>query len=243
MRRWRAGLAVLMLLGVWIASAHAQRSLAAAMADHAAGNRAAVKVVETGDVPAAAPVSVEDALQAMFRSAEVVFAGEVTGVERGDGVVAVRFRVEEAVRGVAVGEAYMLREWAGLWQDDAARYSVGQRRLMLLHAPSAAGFASPVAGDGAVPLQGEATVDLRWIAARVVSANAAQLAPVRALQAAGGSIDRASALQARAAMVTTPLPVEAAAAGGVALDAHAAVDRVVVMDLLHAWQRDAQVAR
>jgi hypothetical protein len=65
---------------------------------------------------------------------------------------------------------------------------VGQRFLILLHAPSAAGLSSPVGGmDGAIPIRGSVlaglqagrlagnaapadgrTVDLRWVATRVV---------------------------------------------------------------------------
>jgi hypothetical protein len=52
---------------------------------------------------------------------------------------------------------------------------VGQRYLMLLHAPGVAGLSSPVGGmDGAIPIRGDIgpqadgrTVDLRWIAATI----------------------------------------------------------------------------
>ena len=68
----------------------------------------------------------------------------------------------------------MLREWGGLWEGTDERYRVGQRLLMLLHAPGASGLSSPVSGmDGAIPLlagasaTAEPMVDLRWVAARV----------------------------------------------------------------------------
>src|ERR1700721_169838 len=49
-----------------------------------------------------------------------------------------------AGRGVSAGEPFVLREWAGLWAGGVERYRVGQRLLMLLHAPDAMGLSSPV---------------------------------------------------------------------------------------------------
>jgi hypothetical protein len=136
----------------------------------------------------------------MARLASVVFAGQVVAVHRREGtggatgVVEIEFAVQDAVRGMS-GGAYTLREWAGLWPAGEQPFRVGERFLMLLHAPSAAGLSSPIGGmDGAIPIRGgsqspgpEATrqavalapggtegllVDLRWVAtraARVVS--------------------------------------------------------------------------
>ena len=141
----------------------------------------------------APPQSVEDALHRMSDRAAVVFVGQVTAVRRvdggaaGPGVVEVSFHVDQAVRGCAAGGTYVLREWAGLWAANAARFRVGQRRLMMLHAPGAGGMSSPVGGmDGAIPVHGvgkavwsandsAATigtpaaemVDLRWVGARL----------------------------------------------------------------------------
>lgn len=103
-------------------------------------------------------------LEEMASRASVMFVGTVTAVQvsggddaRGDvatGVVAVSFLVDEGISGPAVGSTYVVREWAGLWRD-AARYKVGDRRLMLLHAPGPWGLSSPVDGmDGAIPLTG-----------------------------------------------------------------------------------------
>ncbi len=137
--------------------------------------------------------SVEDELHRMSDRAAVVFVGQVTAVRRVDGgggasgVVEVEFRVDQAVRGCAAGGTYVLREWAGLWAANDARYRVGQRRLMMLHAPNAAGISSPVGGmDGALPIRGMGSavlsandravtiaspaaemVDLRWVGARL----------------------------------------------------------------------------
>ncbi len=106
------------------------------------------------------PQSVDDALHAMAQLAGVIFTGQVVGVRRLDGVngatgvVEITFAVADAVRGVS-GGTYTLREWAGLWPGGDSPFRVGERFLMLLHAPGAAGLSSPVGGmDGAVPIRG-----------------------------------------------------------------------------------------
>jgi hypothetical protein len=120
------------------------------------------------------------ALHDMTRLAGVIFAGCVISLRRRAGVagaagtVEIEFAVENAIRGVA-GSSYTLREWAGLWAAGDEPFRVGQRYLVLLHAPGASGSSSPIGGaDGAIPIHGEAgpladsrAVDLRWIAAQV----------------------------------------------------------------------------
>jgi hypothetical protein len=137
------------------------------------------------------PRTTEDALHQMSRRAAVIFTGQVVAVRRqGENraarTVEVDFAIEDAVRGVN-GGTYTLREWAGLWLAGEQPFRVGQRFLMLLHAPGAARLSSPVGGmDGAIPIRGGAAaggatsdtraapagngrvVDLRWISARVV---------------------------------------------------------------------------
>lgn len=138
-------------------------------------------------------------MHAVSDQADVVFAGEVRSIEQTGGTVAISWQVESAVRGVAAGQVYVLREWAGLWQAQGARYSKGQRALLLLHAPSAGGYASPVGGqDGVIALQGDAgngTLDLRLLQQRVLVTDAARLRPALALKAAGGSLPLSDALQ------------------------------------------------
>ena len=102
------------------------------------------------------PQTVEDALHQLSDAAGVIFAGQVmlvhpvAGSGGAGGVVAVTFRVDQAVKGCTAGGTYVLREWAGLWNGDDARYRVGQRLLMLVRTPSAGGMSSPVGGmDGA----------------------------------------------------------------------------------------------
>ena len=133
------------------------------------------------------PLTVEAALRQMTDRAAVIFVGTVGKVRRipgadgGPGVVQIEFQVEQAVRGCAEGTTYTLREWGGLWAGGDQRYVEGQRRMMLLHAPSASGLSSPVNGTiGAIPVHGgggavgtaaaagQLTVDLRWVGTRVV---------------------------------------------------------------------------
>lgn len=134
------------------------------------------------------PQTVEAALHQMSSQAAVIFVGTVADVRRtdgrglGSGVVEIRFEVEQAIRGCS-GGSYTLREWAGLWNANDARYHVGQRLLLLLHAPGTTGLSSPVGGlDGAIPLRAsgagvrssdvsaaaaEPVADLRWVGAKV----------------------------------------------------------------------------
>jgi hypothetical protein len=141
--------------------------------------------VECGYGQAPQTAGATDALHAMSRLAAVIFTGQVAAVRRHDaadgaaGMVEIDFAVEDAVRGVS-GGIYTLREWAGLWPAGDQPFSVGQRLLMLLHAPGVAGLSSPVGGsDGAIPIRGSGpappanatdsrVVDLRWIETRVV---------------------------------------------------------------------------
>lgn len=129
------------------------------------------------------PRTVEEALHRMTDRAGVIFVGtvrEVTRIPAGDGgpgVVRIEFAVEQAVRGCAGGATYTLREWGGLWAGGDQRYVAGQRRMMLLHAPSASGLSSPVNGMiGAIPVHGggaaetadgEPVADLRWVGTEV----------------------------------------------------------------------------
>jgi hypothetical protein len=201
--------------------------------------------------PSATPASLQDALQQSFAKSDVVFAGEVLSIDRGDGVVRVAFRVDDAVRGVS-GTTYTLCEWSGLWDATVDRYAIGQRYLMMLHASSVAGFASPTDRDGAVPLQGGGaglTADLRWMATHVGVTDTARMAPANALRTARGEVMMASTMMANASLPQRALPVQSAeppvavtSAGNDAAgeDANANVDGLIVMDLLHAWQRAAQ---
>ena len=151
------------------------------------------------------PETVVDILHELSEKADIIFAGQVLAIRHPDsGVVEVEFRVDQAIRGCTAGSPYILREWAGLWAGDSQRYRVGQRLLMLLHAPSAAGMSSPVGGlDGAIPIRqgGVANpsaevatppqppyVDLRWLGAKLTHAVSYRSEPVHAAKPADRSI-------------------------------------------------------
>lgn len=143
----------------------------------------------TGSATGPTAQNVEDVLHEMSDRADVIFVGQVAAIRPHDGdglgagFVEVDFQIDQAIRGCS-GGSYAMREWAGLWSGDANRYRVGQRLLMMLHAPGASGLSSPVGGlDGAIPIRGVADAsslteavtnpsapiaDLRWLGAKVV---------------------------------------------------------------------------
>jgi hypothetical protein len=147
------------------------------------------QTIASANDDAVSPEDIVTALHQMSDKAGVIFVGQVSEVRRlakgnvAAGVVEIRFEVEQAVLGCNAG-SYVLREWAGLWEGDNQRYRAGQRFLMLLHAPNAAGLSSPVDGmDGAIPIvrggrapvganssAGAAppAVDLRWVGTKVL---------------------------------------------------------------------------
>lgn len=197
-------------------------------------------------VSSAAPETVVDVLHGFSDQAAVIFAGQVLAVRwPGTGMVEVEFRVDEAIRGCWVGTPFVLREWDGLWAGGSQRYRVGQRLLMLLHAPSAAGMSSPVGGmDGAIPIrQGSAAtesagaaeppyVDLRWLGARVPrpvvyaarSARPVNAAALGEAAVAGGSVSAAPIVTMGGSGERSSAPSQ-----------QASVD--AVMGLLMGWQR------
>jgi hypothetical protein len=139
--------------------------------------------------PPSDPQTIEEALHQMSDAAGVIFVGQVTavrsrtGTDGASGLMEIDFRIDQAVRGCTSGSTYTLREWAGLWGGSDQRYRVGQRLLMLLHAPGPTGITSPVGGmTGAIPIRAatpapqtaSATTasspliaDLRWVGTRL----------------------------------------------------------------------------
>src|SRR5215469_4220105 len=133
------------------------------------------------------PQTLEEALHQLSNAAGVIFVGEVvairhrTGENGSSGIVETDFRVDQAIRGCSTG-TYTLREWAGLWSGGDQRYRVGQRLLMLLHAPNLAGVSSPVGGmDGAIPIRGAVSELVpQDSTARAAVANASSITATRA---------------------------------------------------------------
>jgi len=133
--------------------------------------------------------SVGAELRLLASRAGVVFVGQVEKIEvkdaaageAGGGVVEITFSVEQPVLG-AVGSSYVMREWAGRWTGGQQHFQVGERAMFFLHAPSAAGLSSAVDGMmGVVPVvpmgaNGQALLDVRWLATRVRRAVGAPLA-------------------------------------------------------------------
>jgi hypothetical protein len=182
-----------------------------------------------------------DALREISQNATVIFSGQVVAVRPGEGVVEIDFSVEDAVRGVS-GGVYTLREWAGLWGAGSEPLRLGQRYLMLLHAPGVGGLSSPVGGaDGAIPILGTGAqgavadgraVDLRWIAMRVGRAVSFGAEPM----ARAASLPVAVRAETRGAQVDVTL----ARQGGAGVSGGAPYAAVV--GLLRDWEK-ADAAR
>ena len=170
--------------------------------------------------------------------AGVIFVGEVTAIRQlagengASGVVEIDFRVDDAVRGCRAGSTYTLREWGGLWSAGDQRYRTGQRLLMLLHSPGAAGVSSPVWGaNGAIPVRGTSSspqmasassaatpliADLRWVGTRLERAIPYPASPI--VTAAGQTIVESQASAGDSSIASQQAPVN------------------VVVEMLRSWQ-------
>jgi hypothetical protein len=207
----------------------------------------------------AIPLHTEDALHAMVQAAAVIFAGEVIAVRRYDGingatgVVEIDFAVDDAILGVG-GSTYTLREWAGLWPAGFEPFRVGERYLMLLHAPGPAGLSSPVGGnDGAIPIRGSGAqtagtvkaslagngsapdgrvVDLRWVATRVARAVTYRSEPAYP-----------TAAQVAVAEATRALQVDLAEPSSSGTPAAQGATYTAVLGVLRRWEKVDNAAR
>jgi hypothetical protein len=90
-------------------------------------------------------------LRQLTRSSGYIFAGTVTAIQPVKtapnklGRIRITFRVDQAIRGVRVGQFFTAREWAGLWES-GERYRVGQHLLLFLYPASKLGLTSTVGG-------------------------------------------------------------------------------------------------
>ena len=191
---------------------------------------------------AAGDTTVEDALHRMSDQAGVIFLGEVVAIRHiageggASGVVEVEFSVEQAVRGCTAGGSYVLREWAGLWSGGDQRYRVGQRLLMLLHAPGAGGVTSPVGGmDGAIPIRGAASL------IQATAAVSSTPSPVADLRWVGARLQRSIAYgEPSTRLVTASNATKTAAVDGASGEASTAAQQAsvsVVVNMLAGWQK------
>jgi hypothetical protein len=199
----------------------------------------------------------------MSDRADVIFAGQVLAIRRpesegaGSSVVEVEFRVDQAVRGCTAGTPYVLREWGGLWVGGNQRYRVGQRLLMLLHAPRAGGMSSPVDGfDGAIPIrQGSIAtpltaasappavpfVDLRWLGVKLQRAVSYRTGPAPKADPSRRPTTAQQPIAFAAAPGTrTVAPIIVSLGNASPSDASVPAQEAsvnVVLDLLNTWQK------
>ncbi len=217
------------------------------------------------------PQSTNDALHSMSQMAGAIFTGQVIAVRRieglngATGVVEIDFAVEDAVRGMS-GSAYTLREWAGLWAAGDEPFRVGQRYLILLHAPGAAGLSSPVGGtDGAIPIRGmgqalatgEAetgsagtgaladgrVVDLRWVATRVAQPLSYRISPMAHAAALPVPVQEDAAESASSLQSANGGSAGAAANGTTPATASQGTAYTAVLAMLRGWEKTGDATR
>lgn len=196
--------------------------------------------VQAARAQANPPQTVENALQEIASQAAVIFAGSVAEIDApADGTVTITFAVEEGLRGVSSGDVYRMR--VSTWAGGAERYHVGERALFLLHAPSAAGFSSPVGGErGIVPLAGDAvsgSVDLRWVATGVLRA-ASALSGAQVAAAAVAVSPAAAIMGADTNEAAQPAEAMLRSSNVLGHDMHA-IDRDLVTGMLRTWNTAA----
>jgi hypothetical protein len=99
----------------------------------------------------------------MLQNSATIFAGTVLAVEHSShpsdgegGITRIRFRVQNAIRGVRPGQVIEVREWGALW-NTGERYSRGENVVLFLYPASKLGLTSPVAGAA-----GRFRVDKTW---------------------------------------------------------------------------------
>ena len=107
----------------------------------------------------------------LARHASIIFFGRVADVCRivpesgaAESSLQITFAVDNGVRGAQTGQEFHLLEWPGRWQA-GERYRIGERYLLFLHAPNAAGLTSPVGGTaGRFLIDSKGTIDLSSVA-------------------------------------------------------------------------------
>jgi hypothetical protein len=201
------------VLGVVLAVAGGRAAVAQAFDSMALADRITSSAEQAPDAAASSansaaqpPASVSGVLRSLASRASVVFVGEVESIKPNGGVMEIVFRVQQPVIG-EVGSTYTLREWSGRWSGGQQHYRLGQRSMVFLYAPSAAGLSSPVDGmAGVVPLipmgaDTDPLLDVRMLATRVERSVGSPVA-----DADFGSIALADALAVVAAWNRDPLP-------------------------------------
>lgn len=123
--------------------------------------------------PTEAPAAdVASVMRSLTSRAGVIFVGQVEKIQPNGGVVDIVFTVQQRVAG-ELGATYTLREWSGRWSGGQQHFTVGERAMVFLYPPNAAGLSSPVDGmSGVVPLvpmgaDSDPLLDVRFLATRV----------------------------------------------------------------------------
>ena len=147
---------------------------AAASARIAAAQLLSATAIPEPFAPPLAPGSndVSSVMRSLSSRAGVIFVGQVEKIQPNGGVMDIVFSVQQHVAG-DVGDTYTLREWSGRWAGGQQRYNVGERAMIFLYPPNAAGISSPVDGmAGVVPLipmgaKEDALLDIRFLETRL----------------------------------------------------------------------------
>jgi hypothetical protein len=154
-------------------------TVASVLASAASARLAAAQLLKTTVIAEPFPPSsitgasdVASVMHSLSARAGIIFVGQVEKIQPNGGVVDIVFSVQQHVAG-EVGETYTLREWSGRWAGGQQRYTVGERAMIFLYPPNAAGISSPVDGmAGVVPMipmgaDQEPMLDVRFLETRV----------------------------------------------------------------------------
>jgi hypothetical protein len=123
--------------------------------------------------PTEAPTAnIAAVMRSLSSRAGTIFVGQVDKIEPNGGVVDIVFHVQRRVSG-ELGDTFTLREWSGRWSGGQQHFTVGERAMVFLYPPNAAGISSPVDGmSGIIPLvpmgaDADPLLDVRFLATRV----------------------------------------------------------------------------
>jgi hypothetical protein len=158
---------VMMATVASVLAAAASARLAAAQALHET-------VIAEPFLPPTEPATsdIASVMRSLASRAGIIFVGQVEKIQPNGGVMDIVFNVQHRVAG-ELGDTYTLREWSGRWSGGQQHFTVGQRAMVFLYPPNAAGLSSPVDGmAGVVPLvpmgaDAEPLLDVRVLATRV----------------------------------------------------------------------------
>ena len=167
MKRIHPSRVVMLATVASVLAAAADARVAAALALHE--TVIAEPVLPPTEAPAADVASV---MRSLASRAGVIFVGQVEKIQPNGGVVDIVFTVQQRVAG-ELGATSTLHEWSGRWSGGQQHFTVGERAMVFLYPPNAAGISSPVDGmSGVVPLvpmgaDADPLLDVRFLATRV----------------------------------------------------------------------------